>query len=47
MFRWGVMSSASAKSTIVAWFAYMRRRRGATSPLPDGSVKLSPLRIVH
>lgn len=32
---WGVIASASAKSTIVGWLAYICKRRGVTSPLPS------------
>ena len=35
MFSWGVTSSASEKSTMFVRLAYIRNRRGVSSPLPD------------
>ena len=35
MFSCGVMSSASEKSTMFVRLAYIRNRRGVSSPLPD------------
>ena len=34
MSSWGFVDSASEKSTILGWFAYIRRWRGVDSPLP-------------